>query len=152
MPLVRNSMGYSSALPCGDAADDWCSGAEYHSWYETARHYIPQLVTLAEGPNPAIGVRAGSLIARFQIFPERGGTLLEFPSSLTLDQPTTLQLAQLAQAMFDLIEETGGSQPIQVQRNENLPTPSEGLTALGWGLAIGAVATALGYFYLRGLD
>lgn len=149
MTLVRNSMGYTSAIPCGDAVDDWCSGAEYSSWRSTANLYVQPLTALAEGTNPSLGVRAGALLARLQIFPEQGGTIWEYPLS-ALQRPTSLQLAQLVQAMFDLIEEAGLPQPQQVKRNADLPVPSEGLGYLGWGLAIGGVGALLGYFYMRG--
>ena len=151
MPLVRNSMGYTSALPCGDATDDWCSGAEYASWRETAMHYVPGLLELAKNGPPALGVRAGSLVAQFNNFAERGGTFWEYPIT-ALERPTTRQLAQLVQGMFDIFEEAGFAQPLQVRRNDDLPTPNEGLGFLGWGVAIGAAVTVGGYFYLRSLD
>ncbi len=112
---------------------------------------MPGLDKLSNSGPPAIGIRAGSMMARFNVFPERGGTIWEYPSS-ALENPTTMQLAQLVQAMADLFEEAGLDQPLQVQRNASLPKPSEGLSALGWGLAIGGVGALLGYFYLRGLD
>lgn len=148
MAIVRNTMGYTSQLPCGDAADDWCSGAEYSSWYETGRAYLPQLTALAESGQVELGLTAGSLIAQFQIYPQRGGTIWEYPAT-ALERPTTRQLAQLVQAMFDLIEQAGEAQPLQVQRNETLPTPDEGLGYLGWGLALGAVGAIVGYYYFR---
>ncbi len=147
--LAKNDLGYHSQMPCGDSVSDWCSGAEYASWRRAAIAMVPDLPALGKAGPAQFGVIALALVAEFQLFPHRGGTIWEYPSTIP-GQPTTKQLANLVQRMEDLLNNAGVALPTHTKRNKDISIPEEGnLPLIGWGIAAAVVLLGGGYVYYQ---